>query len=280
MTLALVIVSVFCGILSGILGIGGAVILIPMMRVVPPLMGAGELSMGEIAGITMLQVLAASIAGWLSHKKSGHAHTPTVLTLGIPMAAGAFAGAYWRLPDEPRRIVFGILVLIALAMLVGKSKHEKRAADSDAWEDDEYSPSIPLSALLGGLVGVASGIVGAGGGFMIIPLMIKVLKAPIRVAVGSSLGIVLIGSAMGAAGKALSAQIEWKYAIPIVAASIPASILGAKISRKIKPTYLRRLLLVIVSMTFIHTWMEVLQHWKKPSPQETSPAESETPPAR
>ena len=279
MSLALLLVSVVAGILSGILGIGGAVVLIPLMRVVPPLLGAGELTMGEIAGITMAQVLAASIAGWISHKRGGHAHTPTVLALGLPMAAAAFIGAYWKLPDEPRRIVFGSLVAVALLMLFGKSSEEKKRAETadDAAETAEFSPNIALSGVLGGFVGLAAGIVGAGGGFMIIPLMIRVLKAPMRIAVGSSLGIVVIGAVMGTAGKAFSGQIEWSYLPPVILGSIPASIIGSKISRAMNPGHLRKLLILIVSMTFVHTWWEVARDWKKSdvSAEETGNAHSQ-----
>ncbi len=258
MALALFLISLVGGLFSGLLGIGGAVVLIPLMRAVPPPLGAGELTMGEIAGITMIQVLAASITGWLTHRRGGRAHTPTILAMGIPLACAAFAGAYWRPPEIHRHIVFGILVTLALGMLFGKSREER--ADPRDGDSADFAPNIPLAILLGGLVGLSSGIVGAGGGFILIPLMIRVLKVPIKIAVGSSLGIIFLGALMGVAGKIASTQVEWKYVLPVLLASVPASIVGAKLSAKVKPTYIRRALFTMVLLAFAHTWWDLLQH--------------------
>ena len=102
------------------------------------------------------------------------------------------------------------------------------------------------------------GIVGAGGGFILIPVMTRILKIPMRVAVGSSLGIIFIGAFMGSLGKILSLQVEWAYLIPVLAGAIPAALIGARLSKKLPAVYIRYSLLVIIFLTILKTWSEIL----------------------
>ncbi len=92
MYITLFLLSLVGGFCAGLLGVGGAVVLIPLMYAVPQLVGVGALSMPEVAGISMLQVLAASITGCISHKRSGYTHMPIILAIGIPMAVCSFFG--------------------------------------------------------------------------------------------------------------------------------------------------------------------------------------------
>jgi uncharacterized membrane protein YfcA len=251
---ALFVLSAVGGFFSGLLGVGGAVVLIPLLLSVPPLVGVGELTMGQVAGVTMVQVLAASIAGFLGHRRSGHSHTHTIVTIGIPMGLFALVGAALsrEMSDRSMLILFGCLVAIALVMLIRKAPGESEE------DSDEFRFNAPLSVLVGSGVGLVSGIVGAGGGFIIIPLMIRILKIPMRIAVGSSLGIVFIGALLGSIGKALTLQVEWLYLIPVVCGSIPAALVGARVSKKLPATQVRYVLLGVVVLVFIKTWTKIL----------------------
>ena len=255
MLITLFFLSGIGGLFSGLLGVGGAVVLIPLMFSVPPLLGVGQLSMHEVAGITMVQVLAASLFGFLSHNSSGHVHRRLVLTIGIPMGAFALLGSTLskNMPAEYMLIVFGVLVVVAFLMLLKKAPGESQ--DGSA----EVSYNFFGSAAVGSSVGLASGIVGAGGGFVVIPLMIRLLKIPMRVAVGSSLGIVFIGALMGSIGKALTLQVEWLYIIPVIAGSIPASLLGSYISKRMPQTSVRYMLVGVVFLALVNTWKDIFQ---------------------
>ena len=80
----------FCGaFVSGLVGVGGAIVMIPLLYYVPPLLGAGELPIQQVAGLSMTQVLAAALVGTWSHGRYAFVHRRLVLTGGSAMAAGS-----------------------------------------------------------------------------------------------------------------------------------------------------------------------------------------------
>ncbi len=253
----LFIVSFLGGFFSGLLGVGGAVVLIPLVLYVPPLVGAGELGIHQVSGITMVQVLAATVTGYLAHRSSGFAHTRTMLTIGLPMGVFSLLGATISkaMSSEAILWVFGFLVIGAFVLLLKKAPGEPDI-------ESNIVPFHPISfPAVGCAVGFVAGIVGAGGGFILIPLMIRILKVPIRVTIGSSLGILFFGALAGALGKAMTLQVPWPYLWPVVAGSIPATLLGARISRAVPAMFIRYTLLVVILLTLLKTWWELLAAW-------------------
>jgi len=117
--------------------------------------------------------------------------------------------------------------------------------------------------IVGSSVGLVSGIVGAGGGFILIPLMVGILKLPMRLAIGSSLGIVFIGALMGSIGKIMTLQVEWLYLIPVIAGSIPSALLGSYICNKSCPANIRYLLLAMVFLAALNTWKDIYINFMK-----------------
>jgi len=249
MSITLFFISIVGGIASGLLGVGGAIVLIPLMLSVPPLVGAGQLSMNEVAGITMIQVLASSIFGFITHKNSGQSHGKTILYIGIPMGIFSLAGAMYSksMSEITLHLIFGILVAVAFGLLLKKS-------DGKNQDTAEFAFNGFLSVLIGSVVGLAAGIIGAGGGFVIIPLMLRVLKIPLKITIGSSLGIVFIGALMGSIGKIVTLQVDITYLLPVVAGSIPAAIFGAKLSKKLPDKHIRYTLTSVVFLIMIKTW--------------------------
>ena len=252
MTVTLFALSVAGGFCSGLLGVGGAVLLIPLLLTVPPLLGAGELSMHAVSGLTMVQVFAASLTGWLSHRRSGHTHRPTILGIGLPMALFAFVGAAVSRAMSPLilLLIFGGLVTAAFFLLW-------RGAPGGPDGETEFTFNRTGSVISGSCVGFLSGVVGAGGGFILMPVMISLLHIPIRVAVGSSLGIVFLGALMGSLGKMLTLQIPWVHLLPVLAGSLPASLLGARASKALPAARIRHLLLALVFLILIKTWYDL-----------------------
>jgi len=254
MSITLFFISIIGGLCSGLLGVGGAVVLIPLMLSVPPLVGAGQLSMNEVAGITMIQVLAASIFGFITHRNNGQVHTKTILYIGIPMGIFSLAGAIFSkiMNERSMLLIFGFLVVIAFILLLKKTPGESENSSPDL----KFNGG--LSVFIGSSVGLASGIIGAGGGFIIIPLMLRVLKIPLKITIGSSLGIVLIGALMGSIGKLVTNQVDLTYLLPVIAGSIPAAIVGAIVSKKIPAVYIRYTLSTVIFLILVKTWVTIL----------------------
>jgi uncharacterized protein len=243
MIFTLFLLALCGGFLSGLLGLGGAVVMIPLMLSVPPLVGVGTLTMKTVAGLSMLQVLAASLSGILIHKKNHFVHIKTLLYTGIPMGICALIGSYFSkyMDDRLMLIIFGILVLLAFVMLL-----LKKSEPASHPTGDEVQVNSVLAVLVGVFVGFMAGVVGAGGGFIMVPLMLVVLKLPIKVTVGTSLGVVFIGAIMGSLGKILSLQVDLALAVPVILGSIPAARFGASVSKNLSPRLIKYLLLAVV----------------------------------
>jgi uncharacterized membrane protein YfcA len=253
MTITLFVLGLLGGFLSGLLGLGGAVVMIPLMLAVPPLVGVGQLTMKEVAGLSMLQVLASSVSGILIHHKNNFVNWKVLLSIGVPMGICALGGSYFSKHMENRTLLifFGLLVLASFILLL---THKQERADA---RPEEFKFRLIPSLLIGTFVGFVSGAVGAGGGFILIPLMIIVLRVPMKVTVGTSLGIVFIGALTGSIGKLISMQVSVVTAIPLILGSIPAAQLGAKCSKAISSRVIHRILLVVVFFSMVKIWWTV-----------------------
>lgn len=254
MTVTLFFLGLLGGFLSGLLGLGGAVVMIPLMLTVPPLLGAGVLTMKDVAGLSMMQVLASSVSGILVHHKNNFVNMKVLLSIGLPMGLCALGGAYLSKYIENRILLglFGLLVVAAFVMLL-----LKKQTNDEPQNQSEFTFRLIPSILIGVFVGFISGAVGAGGGFILIPLMVAVLRVPLRVTVGTSLGIVLIGALMGSVGKLLSMQVSAATAIPLILGSIPAAQLGARCSKAIQPKLLHWILVAVVFSSMVQVWWSI-----------------------
>jgi uncharacterized membrane protein YfcA len=112
--------------------------------------------------------------------------------------------------------------------------------------------------IMGSVVGFVAGIIGAGGGFVLIPIMVRILKIPMKVAVGSSLGIIFFGALMGTAGKMLTLQVQWLYLIPVIGGCLPAAFVGAQVSKRLPAKYVRYALVGLIAIIFVKTWWDIL----------------------
>jgi len=252
MLLTLFVLSLLGGLLSGMLGVGGGVVMIPLMLVVPTLIGVGRLDMLHVAGISMLQVLASSVSGLIIHRGNGMVNGPALRWIGFPLAFAALTGAAaTKYVDEQAVLaVFTVLVFVSFLLLLGA----KQSAVADSPQGgEELRIDRPLAMLIGVGVGIASGMVGAGGGFILVPLMLVVLKLPLKVTVGTSLGIVFLGAVAGSVGKISSGQVPWNYLLPVILGSIPMARLGARLSHRLSSRVLRSMLLVLVFLSFLQS---------------------------
>ena len=240
--------------ISGMLGVGGSIIKYPMLLYIPPLVGLAAFSPHEVSGISAVQVLFASLAGVWAFRKGGYLNKQLILYMGVSILAGSFIGSYGSLflSEEAVNIVYGALAVIAAVMMFIPKKQ------IDDQPLAEVSFSKPLAASLAFLVGIASGIVGAAGGFMLVPLMLVVLKIPTRMTIATSLAVTFISSIGGSAGKILTGQVDYGPAIIMIIASVLAAPVGAKVSKNMNTKLLQGILAVLIAATAVKIWMDIL----------------------
>lgn len=240
---------------AGLVGVGGAIVMIPLLLYIPPLVGIPALGMHVISGITMVQVAAAGVTGMLAHRHVGHVDAALVASLGGAMTFGALLGALLsgHVSAGWLSAVFASLAAIAAVLML--------TGHSSAPERPEHGPprfSRSLAVAVGGAVGLLVGMVGAGGGFLLVPLMMYVLHVPVRTAVGSSLAIVALAGLSGAVGKGISGQIDWVSALALVVGALPGARLGATASRRVPANLLARILGGLVALIALRMWWNLL----------------------
>lgn len=248
MLTTLFVISVFGGFMSGLLGLGGAVIMIPLFLTIPVLVGVGELSVKTVSGLSMIQVLFASISGLIIHKKNHFIHTQTLLSIGIPMGLFSLAGSYLskNLSDKTILIIYAVIMLIALILFL-----LDRQPQSTNPQMDMVSTKPILAIILGTLIGFMSGVIGVGGGFILLPVMITLLKIPLKISIGTSLGIVFIGAIFGALGKILSFQVDYLFILPIILGSLLSAQIGARISKITPPKTIKTIIIGVIVLSLI-----------------------------
>lgn len=242
--------------LSGMLGIGGSIIIYPMLLLIPPMLHAGHFSAQEVSTLTMIQVLFGALGGVLGYRKQGWLHPRLVMDMGVSIMIGSFAGAYGSgfLPDHAINLLFGILVMVAVVLMLIPTTGEKTN-----WQSvTEVRYNRWWAVLIAGVVGLVSGVVGAGGAFILVPVMIVVLRIPMRVSVASSLAIVLLSAIGGAVGKVMTGQVTWGPAAALVIGSLLGSRLGAWAGGKMETRWLRAALAILMACSAVEIWSKIL----------------------
>lgn len=259
---ALLMALGFAGaIVAGMVGIGGAIVMIPLLLYVPPLVGQRALDIHTISGITMAQVAAAGLAGLLGHLHYRPVRNTLVTTLGSGMMAGSLTGAALSRLISPRGLtaLFAALALVAaVVMLAVRTSSQPRASSggTPVTPAEKVNPYLAVGS--GIAVGLLAGMVGAGGGFLLVPLMIYVLHVPLRSAISASLGIVVLAGVAGMIGKAATGQIEWLPAIALVVGALPGARLGASLSRRMHTELLNLVLALLIGLVALKMWWEIL----------------------
>jgi uncharacterized protein len=241
--------------ISGLLGVGGAIVMIPLLLYIPPVLGVGMLDMRSVAAITMVQVFIASVSGMIAHGRQRAVNRRLAVVGGAAMGAGSLAGALASryVPQRWLLIVFAVMVTVAFLLMF---LPEPVPDVSEPAVAKEYRAS--LTAATAGVVGVAAGFVGAGGAFLLVPLLLVVVGVPIRVTIGSSLAITAVAATAGVIGKAVTEQIPLPPAVMVAAGALPGAQLGAASSRRLSGVALRRALLAVIVATGARVWWNLL----------------------
>lgn len=258
MSIELVIVLFLIGFIgsfiSGLVGIGGSIIKYPMLLYIPPAFGFIAYSAHEVAGISAIQVFFATLAGVFALRKERMIHIPLVAYMGSAIIVGSFIGGYGgnMLSDSMVNVVYAVLATIATIMMFLPKKDNPERPVTEV----EFRRGIAVTAAL--MVGVASGIVGAAGAFILVPIMLTILKIPTRITIASSLAITFISSIGTTAGKLIAGDVLLWPSVVMVVASIIAAPLGTKVSRRTNTKLLRSILAVLILASALKIWSDLI----------------------
>ena len=228
--IALVLAAVV-GVSLGLLGGGGSILTVPILTYV---LG---MEPREAIAASLFIVGTTSAVSMLAHARAGRVRWKTGVLFGVAGMVGAFAGGLvgGMIPGTVLMILFAVMMIAtATAMIRGrKSKGADGATEERA---------LPLARILldGFLVGIATGLVGAGGGFLIVPALNLLGGLPMAIAVGTSLLVIAMKSFAGLAGYLFSVQLNWPIVLAFTATAIAGSFVGAALAGRIPERALRK----------------------------------------
>ncbi len=234
--------AILMGFSLGIIGGGGSVLTVPIL--------VYFFKQDAILATRDSLFIVGTIAllGGAMNARRGYLDIKTGITFAAPSFAGVFFARQAVLPWIPASIALpgclvitkSVLILMSFALLMlfaSRAMINSRAP--------QISPSAPIKhgifriAINGFLVGCATGFVGAGGGFLIIPALVLLLHVPMRVAVGTSLAIIAANSLFGFAISISNQAIEWGRLLPITTLGIAGLVLGHSLSPRIQENKLK-----------------------------------------
>lgn len=234
------IASICIGIVLGVLGGGGSILSIPI------LVYLFHLDAVTASAYSLFIVGMTSLVGAVPKYREQLINMRTGLLFGIPSIISIFSTRKWIVPAIPEMMsvggiditkrflllgIFSVLMILASISMIRKSEFVAQ---------DVEHPPIALVILEGMLIGFLTGLVGAGGGFLIIPALVLLTGLPFKTAVGTSLLIIAINSLLGFAGDVLNYAIDWPFLFVITALAVSGIFIGNYLSGKIPGARLRR----------------------------------------
>ncbi|WP_217968888.1 sulfite exporter TauE/SafE family protein [Adlercreutzia caecimuris] len=246
---ASLVVGLLVGVLAGLLGVGGGMLLVPAFK-----LGYAMDSL-MCTATSLFTIIPTSVSGAISHIRNRTCLPKLGIAAGLGGACLSPVGV-WLAALSPDWCVMGAAALIigysAVTMFRKALKAPKGTTAVVAAEERiaavqrarSEAPSIGwremgIGAAIGLFAGLASGYVGVGGGFIMVPLMMSVLHVPMKLTSGTSLIAVMILAVPGVVTQAMLGNINWVAGIAVACGSIPGAALGARLIPKVPERQLR-----------------------------------------
>lgn len=233
--------AIIMGLSLGLIGGGGSILTVPI------LVYLFHIDAVLATAYSLFIVGLTSLIGSGSHMRLGNIHWRTAIVFGIPSILAVYATRAWLVPalpdplfsvgDTPVTKALGMLIFFALLMVAAAYsmiRKPKAPLGPDERAEEAIKFNYPLILAEGVIVGTITGLVGAGGGFLIIPALVLLAKLPMKQAVGTSLIIIAAKSLLGFLGDLKGDEfIDWGFLGIFSAVAIGGILLGSMLSKRI-----------------------------------------------
>ena len=253
--LTLFAVAGLAGFGAGFIGLGGGLLLFPLLLYLPPYLGLEAIDAKTVAALVISQVFFAGLIGGAAHWRKGRVHKKLTLVGAIASGVGSFMGGVasrW-VSEWFLLFLFGVVTIIAGAVmfLPGPSVEREQAS-----VERVIVPSVALAAI-SFPVGIVVGLLGAGN-FLFVPLLIYVLKIPTRITIGSSLAIHVLNGFSGFIGKLITGQVPFLMTVVVILGASLGAVIGEKSHSRASPKILRFAYAGVIAIVALRVWISLL----------------------
>ncbi|OJV47054.1 MAG: hypothetical protein BGO28_01220 [Alphaproteobacteria bacterium 43-37] len=225
--------AVAVGFSLGVFGTGGAILTIPIFVYIWQFQNKQAIASGFV-----IVVLVGLIAAW-KHYKDGHINFKLLILFAPTAMLGTFFGVSLShdIPDGIQLLMLAIVMITSALLMLIPYHTPEEASDGDS----SFKIAHPiLFCLLGLSVGIIVGLVGIGGGFIILPILVSLVHVPMRQAIGTTLMIAILNAAVGALSCIQHVSIPWEKVLAFAAIAIAGGVTGAYFNSKLPVPILRK----------------------------------------
>jgi uncharacterized protein len=239
------ILAVIVGISLGLIGSGGSILTVPILVYI---MGVNPVL---ATAYSLFIVGSTALVGGVQSAMQKRVDFKTVLIFGIPSIAAVYATRMWLMPVIPKELFtigslvitksIGLMLLFAVVMILASVSMIRPGKNKETDENALRVYNYPMILLEGAVVGLLTGLVGAGGGFLIIPALVLLARMPMKLAVGTSLFIIAAKSLIGFIGDLQGSEIiDWKLLGIFTTFAVAGIFIGIFLSKKIPGQKLKK----------------------------------------
>lgn len=245
------ILACLVGLSLGLLGSGGSVLAVPILK-----FSAG-LSAREAVATSLATVGSVSLIGGLMAWRQGRVVWKVAGIFSLLATIGTFAGV--ELAKRMHgKMQMGLFILIMFVATIRMFRGKKQSAEEEKGEEQSPGHIVPLF-LKAFSVGLLTGIVGVGGGFLIVPALVALFHLPMKKATGTSLVVIAVNSAVGTMRYSQAVEMDWGFTGIFVGAAVLGLVAGMSFSKKLDDDKLRVLFAYGLALVSLYTtWKEFL----------------------
>lgn len=229
------IASILIGLSLGLVGGGGSILTVPVLVY---LFGIDAM---QATYYSLFIVGSTSLVGAYRHYRQGNVQLRVAGLFGVTSIATILLVRRFLLPLVPNVLfTMGDMVvtrqtatMTLFALLMVAASLSMVRGNTEPVADEKNESKTPQFVLAGIGIGVVTGVLGAGGGFLLIPALVLLLRLPMKQAVGTSLLIIALNSLSGFAGDLGSANINWQFLLTITGIAVAGILVGTRLSRNI-----------------------------------------------
>ncbi|MFN8637300.1 MAG: sulfite exporter TauE/SafE family protein [Chloroflexota bacterium] len=241
------------GTLSGLLGIGGGLVIVPLLLYAPLWLGFSPIDIRTATAVAVVQVTAATLSGTLAHRRRGAVYLRLAVTMSLASAAGALLGGVVSASVPSEMLLYATASLATVAALL--MFLPTRTEAPDAGDQPPFSPVVVCVA--GFVIGLVIGMNGSGA-FLMMPALIYLVGLPTRTALGTVLAVGFPTSLAASIGKIATGQVPLILAGIVVVGAVIGAQIGSTLSARTPSRVLRWLYGALVSIIAVGLWWDIV----------------------